>query len=155
MIIDKKLMLSTGTAGAAGPGGGTATSVGQAITASAQTTDILDCLVDIGGVSDLYMVFTNIGGATVATATSIAFEIQSCATAGGTYVTAAKSAAIPVASLVAGYQVILPLPPGLSKYVAGYYTVAGSNATSATFSCVIVDGIQRNVAMPDAVSQLA
>lgn len=66
------------------------------------------------------------------TATDTAFTIA---------VDLAVSADIAKASLVAGYCVRLPIPPGMLRYVRAYYTVSTNNWTSGKVDArIILDG---------------
>ncbi|MBA3755524.1 MAG: hypothetical protein H0X02_04560 [Nitrosomonas sp.] len=66
--------------------------------------------------------------------------------------TPVATAAIPKATLVAGYQVILPIPPGLDeRYVRLYYDVAVANLSAGTFTAQVVSGIQSSKSYADAL----
>lgn len=138
MIIDKKLQL-TGASG-------------QAVTASAATTDVIDvgnAYSDIGSSDQLYAAFTVAADATAAGAATVVFSLQDSAD-NSTFTDVLASPAIGKATLVAGYQYIIPVPAGMRRYVRGYFTVATGPLTAGTFTCQIVDGYQRNVAAPNA-----
>ena len=77
------------------------------------------------------------------------FSVQDSAD-NSTWADVAVTAAIPKATLVAGYQHIIPMPTKLRRYCRVYYTVATGPLTAGTFSAQIVTGIQQNVAKPDS-----
>ena len=144
MILDKKLVLADG----------------QAVTASAATTDH----IDLGGIErvtgqPLHMIFSNVADTAVTTCTSITFSVQDATVTGfngsGEPRTIASTGAIAVADLVSGYQIALPIPEHCRQFVRGYFTVAGSNAATNSFEVQIVEGIHRNIAMPDGVAASA
>ena len=144
MILDKKLVLADG----------------QAVAGSVATTDH----IDLGGAEratgePLHMIFSNVADTAVTTCTSITFSVQdggnTTFNASGDPRTIASTGAIPVADLVSGYQIALPIPAHCRQFVRGYFTVAGSNAATNSFEVQIVQGIQRNVAMPDNVAAAA
>jgi hypothetical protein len=84
-----------------------------------------------------------------ATLTSLTVSLETAAdgdAAFGTPTTVASSGAIPVASLVAGYQ--FPFPAKLmegvnARYVRLKYTVAGSTATAGTITAAVVASRQQ------------
>jgi hypothetical protein len=98
----------------------------QAVTATANSTNIIDChSTDLGRgqpfeVSfDVPTTFTAGGAATLTvTLTTDDDEAFGSATALWT------GAAIPVATLVAGYRFYAHLPPGVERYLRATYTVA-------------------------------
>lgn len=131
-------------------------SVKQAVTATAASTDYIDlgasgtpaystvALVrDIGKSSLplLAQVTTDFAGGT-----SIALSIQTDSDAAfGTVTTVLTTAAIPVATLKAGYQFpIKEVPVGiLQRYIRAYYTVVGT-MSSGNLSCGVVTDLQTN-----------
>lgn len=136
MIIDKLLQVSDA----------------QAVTASAASTDVIDFGqanpdVGMGGLSK--MAITTKVAAAAAGAATVTFSVQDSAD-NSTWADVAVTAAIPKATLVAGYQHIIPMPTKLRRYCRVYYTVATGPLTAGTFSAQIVTGIQQNVAKPDS-----
>ncbi len=106
-------------------------SAGQGpITATAVTTSSVDTLndYDIGiGNDPLGILFTVTTAASGGT--SVAFEIVDDDNAAlSSPATLASSGAIPVASLVVGYQVVVVLPDNVKtqRYIGGQYTVTGA-----------------------------
>ncbi len=137
MIIDKSLQVSNE----------------QAVTASAASTDVMDfgqANPDVG-MSDMYMSITVDEAATAAGAATVTFSVQDSAD-NATFADVAVTAAIGKATLVAGYQVIIPMPVKLRRYSRVYYTVATGPLTAGKFSAQCVAGIQQNTAKPDAAS---
>lgn len=115
---------------------------GQAITATANSTNV----VDLGTTKDsgpgeeipIEVKVTE----DFATLTSLKVTVYTDDAEGmGTQVELMSSAAVPVASLVAGYKFRLRLPPhGLKRYLRLTYTVGGSNATTGKVFAGVVTG---------------
>lgn len=115
-------------------------STNQVITATADSTDILDLEAagDIGAGEDVRVVITVTQ--VFATLTSLAIKLVGAAvgdSAFGSPQTLADTDAIPLANLVAGAQFEINVPRGWMKasgisfrYLKLTYTVAGSNATT-------------------------
>ena len=101
----------------------------QAVTASAASSNALDLGAAgdaIGQELTIHAVVTT----SFATLTSLTIKVQTSAN-GTDYTDLLLSAAIPVASLVAGKEVFtVRVPQGLKRYVRLHYTVTGSNATA-------------------------
>ena len=136
MIIDKLLQVSDA----------------QAVTASAASTDAIDfgqANPDVGMDCLSTMAITTKVAAAAAGAATVTFSVQDSAD-NSTWADVAVTAAIPKATLVAGYQHIIPMPTKLRRYCRVYYTVATGPLTAGTFSAQIVTGIQQNVAKPDS-----
>lgn len=138
MIIDKQNTLSDS----------------QAVTAAARSTNV----IDLGAARDLGMspkqlCITCTETAASAGATTVQFQLQCDSDeAFGSAKTVIETAAIPKATLVAGYQIFLPLPIGLDeRYMSLYYNVATADLTAGKFSAQIVDQPQANKAYPDAL----
>jgi len=68
-----------------------------------------------------------------------------------TFADVAVTAAIGKATLVAGRQIVIPMPTKLRRYSRVYYTVGTGPLTAGAFSAQVVTGIQQNVAYPDAL----
>ena len=86
--------------------------------------------------------------------TSLAITIESDSTADlATSATVHySSGAILLATLAAGYQFIIPLPPGdYERYVGARYTVTGTNPTTGQVSTFFTPDPQKNVIYPDAL----
>jgi len=136
MIIDKLLQVSDA----------------QAVTASAASTDVIDfgqANPDVGMDGLSMMAITTKVAAAAAGAATVTFSVQDSAD-NSTWADVAVTGAIPKATLVAGYQHIIPMPRKLRRYCRVYYTVATGPLTAGTFSAQIVTGIQQNVAKPDS-----
>lgn len=118
-------------------------STGVAVTATRQSTNVLDLLVgrDLG-VGAILGIHVHVLEA-FATLTSLTVSLEVCDTAGGTYLTLMASGAIPAAQLIAGSVIFrMDVPPnqvlnaiaGILKtpgrFLALRYTVAGANATT-------------------------
>lgn len=135
MFIDKNLQVSNE----------------QAVTASAASTDVIDfgqARPDVG-ISDLYAVITTDEAATASGAATVTFSLQDSAD-NSTFADVAVTAAIGKATLVAGYQHVIPLPTKLRRYCRLYYTVATGPLTAGKFSAQVVAGFQQNVPKPDS-----
>lgn len=81
-----------------------------------------------------------------ATCTSVKVAVQTATDEAFTNpVTLAETAAIPVASLVAGYRFPINfMPKGNKGYTRLYYTVAGSNATAGKITAGFVAGLDNS-----------
>lgn len=124
----------------------------QAVTASAASTDVIDFgqpNPDIGMTNIANMVITVDEAATAAGAATVTFSIQDSAD-NSSFADVAVTAAIGKATLVAGYQHVIPMPTKLRRYCRVYYTVATGPLTAGKFSAQIVTGIQQNTAKPDS-----
>lgn len=139
MIIDKFLQVSNA----------------QAVTASAASTDVIDAgatkNASIGrdiGAGDMYMVFTCSEAATAAGAATVTFAVQDSAD-NSSFADVIVSAAIGKATLVVGSQVVLPLPPGMRRYIRANYTVATGPLTAGKFSAQLLPGFEFRKAYPD------
>jgi len=118
----------------------------QAITANA-TTVVSESVVDLGAQYDhtgtILAQFGPEGGprlvVTIDTkptaGTALYLELQDCATADGTYkptgIGIDSANAIPIATLVAGYEIInVPLPHSLRRFLTVLYTTTGDHSAS-------------------------
>ncbi|MDD5176264.1 MAG: hypothetical protein PHQ05_07585 [Sterolibacterium sp.] len=136
MFIDKNLQVSNE----------------QAVTASAASTDVIDfgqANPDVGLDDRSNMVITVDEAATAAGAATVTFSVQDSAD-NSTFADVAVTAAIGKATLVAGYQHVIPMPTKLRRYCRVYYTVGTGPLTAGKFSAQVVTGIQQNVAKPDS-----
>jgi hypothetical protein len=127
----------------------------QAVTAAAASTDHIDlgAARDIGVGKQLYVAVTCTESVTSGGSSTVNFKLQSDSSpAFGSAVDIAQSGAIAKASLVAGYQFFIPIPPMTPKrYLRMYYDVATADLTAGKFSAQVVEGIQKSVAYPDAI----
>lgn len=136
MFIDKNLQVSNE----------------QAVTASAASTDVIDfgqANPNTGMDDHSSMVVTTDEAATAAGAATVTFSVQDSAD-NSTFADVAVTAAIGKATLVAGYQHVIPMPTKLRRYCRVYYTVGTGPLTAGKFSAQVVTGVQQNVAYPDS-----
>lgn len=136
MIIDKLLQVSDG----------------QAVTASAASTDVIDfgqANPNTGMDDRSKMVITVDESADAAGAATVTFSVQDSAD-NATFADVAVTGAIGKANLAAGKQVVIPMPTKLRRYCRVYYTVTTGPLTAGKFSAQVVTGIQQNVAYPDS-----
>lgn len=137
MFIDKNLQVSDA----------------QAVTATAASTNVIDfgqTNPNTGMDDRTSMVITCDTTAESAGASTVSFAVQDSAD-NSTFADVAVSAAVPKATLVAGYQHVIPMPTKLRRYVRLNYTVGVANLTAGAFSAQVVAGIQQNTAYPDAL----
>lgn len=140
MITDKNLVVS-------GTNNGLPSAItGQAITATAVSTDTIDLSVarDIGEGRDLFMVFTVVAGfAGTGTITMQVVTDDNASLSSPTVIGA--TAAITATNLTAGTQYIVPIPPLVAslgeRYLGAQYTCSAS-PTTGTFLTQIVTDIQ-------------
>lgn len=124
----------------------------QAVTASAASTDVIDfrqANPDIGMSDITSMVITVDESANAAGAATVTLSVQDSAD-NSSFADVAVTAAIGKATLVAGYQHVIPMPTKLRRYCRVYYTVGTGPLTAGKFSAQIVTGIQQNVPKPDS-----
>jgi hypothetical protein len=139
MIIDKQAELSNE----------------QAVTAAAASTNHYDqgAAGEPGIDGELQLAITCTETVTSGGASTVQFQLQcddndSFSSAK----TVIQTAAIPKATLVAGYQIFLPIPVGLDeRYIRLYYAVATADLTAGKFTAQIVQGIQKSKSYPDAI----
>lgn len=126
----------------------------QAVTATAISTNVIDTLPmtsnpnsdqNLGGEASLYFVFQVDTAFTAAGAATLVVSIESDSTAD--LATSATvhyaTAAIPKATLVAGYSFYVPLPPGdYERYLGARYTVATGPMTAGALSAFLSRDIQ-------------
>lgn len=128
-------------------------SVAQAVTATAASTDTIDfgSINPNTGMSDMLKMVITVGAAVTASgAATVTFAVQDSAD-NSSFADVAVTAAIPKASLVAGAQIVIPMPVIHRRYVRLNYTVATGPLTAGNFSAQVVAGIQANVHYPDAL----
>jgi hypothetical protein len=124
----------------------------QAVTATAASTDVIDfgqANPDTGMDDRSQMVITVDETATAAGAATVTFAIQDSAD-NSSFADVSVTAAIAKATLVAGYQIVIPMPPKLRRYCRVNYTVATGPLTAGKFSAQVVTGIQQNTAKPNS-----
>lgn len=123
----------------------------QAVTSSAASTDVIDFgqASPDAGIADLYAVITTDEAATASGSATVTFSVQDSAD-NSTFADVAVTAAIGKATLVAGFQHVIPLPTKLRRYCRLYYTVATGPLTAGKFSAQVVAGFQQNVPKPDS-----
>lgn len=135
MIIDKFLQVSDA----------------QAVTVTAASDNVINfgqANPDVGMSELLNMVLTVDTSATAAGAATVTFSVQDSAD-NSSFADVAVTAAIGKATLVAGYQLVIPMPPKLRQYCRVYYTVATGPLTAGAFSAQLVSGFTQNVPKPD------
>ena len=123
---------------------------GDALTQTAVSGDTIDLGVakDVAEGTDLYMVFTVTTqlASSGKSATLIASAIIDDDPALGSPTVLVASGTIAEAALVAGYQIVLKLPPVIGslglRYLGASYTVGTENFTSGKIACDIVMDIQ-------------
>ena len=124
----------------------------QAVTVSAASTDAIDfgqANPDIGMDDRSNLVITVDEAAAASGAATVTFSVQDSAD-NSTFADVAVTAAIPKATLVAGYQHVIPLPTKMRRYCRVNYTVGTGPLTAGKFSAQIVTGFQQNVPKPDS-----
>lgn len=123
----------------------------QAVTASAASSDVIDFgqANPDAGMADLYAVITTDEAAAASGSATVTFSVQDSSD-NSTFADVAATAAIAKATLVAGYQHVIPLPPKLRRYCRVYYTVGTGPLTAGKFSAQVVAGFQQNVPKPDS-----
>lgn len=136
MFIDKLLQVSTN----------------QAVTASAASSDVIDfgqANPNVGLDDRSNMVITVSESAAAAGAATVTFSVQDSAN-NSSFADVAVTPAIGKAALVAGQQIVIPMPVNLRRYCRVYYTVATGPLTAGKFSAQVVTGIQQNRHYPDS-----
>lgn len=136
MIIDKALQVSSE----------------QAVTSTAASTDVIDfgqVNPNSGMCDHLTMAITVDTSAAASGSATVTFSVQD-SDDNSTFADIVSTAAIGKATLVAGYQVLIPMPPRHRRYVRVNYTVATGPLTEGKFSAQVVTGVQANRAYPDS-----
>lgn len=132
----------------------------QLVTSTALSTNVVDtgagaAVKNLGGDAGLFLVvqvdvtMTAAGAATL----TVSLESDSTANLATSPTTHLVTAAIPVASLVAGYQVaLIPLPFGnFERYLGARYTVATGPMTAGSISAFLTRNPQNWVPYPNAI----
>lgn len=132
---------------------GNLVSSAQAVTSSAGSTDVIDLSQAraIGDGEELEF-FVNVDtAATAAGAATVTFQVQTDDnSAFSSPTTLIQTDAIPKATLVAGYQIKIPLPDGATpeRYLRLYYSVATGPLTAGAFTAGLVLDAQNSRAYP-------
>lgn len=132
---------------------GNLVSSAQAVTSSAGSTDVIDLSQAraIGDGEELEF-FVNVDtAATAAGAATVTFQVQTDDnSAFSSPTTVIQTDAIPKATLVAGYQIKIPLPDGATpeRYLRLYYSVATGPLTAGAFTAGLVLNVQNSRAYP-------
>ena len=124
----------------------------QAVTSTAASTDVIDfgqTNPNVGMDDQSKMVITVDEAATASGSATVTFAVQDSAD-NSSFADVAVTAAIGKATLVAGYQLVIPMPTKLRRYCRVNYTVATGPLTAGKFSAQVVTGIQQNTPMPDS-----
>ena len=129
MILDAKLILADGQA---------------VTTAAAHDTDNV---IDFGAYGDPAYPLTAVvrvdTAATSSGSATVSFKLTTSAN-NSTYTTLWTSAAVPVASLVKGYEITVPVPTGMKRYCKGVITVVTAALTAGKFDLFLVPYSQSN-----------
>lgn len=118
----------------------------QAITADAASTNTIDLSVarDVGEGKQLFMVFTVTEAFN--NLTSLALQVITSANADLSSSTVRGATSVALASLTAGSQFVVPLPPLVGslgqRYLGAYYDVTGTNPSTGKVTADIVETIQ-------------
>jgi hypothetical protein len=124
----------------------------QAVTATAASTDVIDygqANPNSGLNDNVVMAITVDEAATAAGAATVVFSVQDSAD-NSSFADVYATTTIGKATLVAGYQILIPMPYKHRRYVRVYYTVATGPLTAGKFSAQVVTGVQQNTAYPDS-----
>lgn len=128
--------------------------VGNAIIGDVIDTGAAPTLKGLGVGEPLHLVIqvdTTFVGATA----TITFDLKSDSTAdlATSATTHATTGAIPVATLVAGYTRVIPLPLDFTfeRYVGLWETVATANVTAGKINAFLARDVARWTALPDAL----
>lgn len=136
MIIDKFLQVSDD----------------QAVTTTAASTDVIDfgqTNPNTGNNFPTYMVITVSEDVDAAGDATVNFQLQDSAD-NASFDTLEATSAIGKAELVAGKQIVIPMPVEHRRYVRVNYVVGTGPLTAGKFSAQVVAGYQLNPAYPAA-----
>lgn len=112
-------------------------------------------LLDLGTETPIYLVIqvdaTFVGATSTTQFTLLSDSTSNLATSPTTHV---QTAAIPVASLVAGFELVLPIPPdfAVERFVGIRQTVAVANVTAGAVSIFFTRNPRRYKAYADAIN---
>lgn len=127
----------------------------QVVTVTAPSTDVIDQGANQdAGVGGKLQVLVQVDTAfTAAGAATMQIQLQCDSdSAFGTVKTVIETDAIPVATLIAGYRAILPIPYYLDKrYIRVNYVIATGPMLTGAISAAVVMGVQHNPAYADAL----
>lgn len=129
MIMDKNLEFSSG----------------QVVTSTAASTNIVDALKKGDDYANIFAFVRCATTATAGGAATLVVSIETAIDAAFTSpVTLLQSAAIPVASLVAGAELLKArLPIGVLEFIRVKYTVATGPLTAGAFDAALVMDVQQ------------
>ena len=120
----------------------------QAVTATAASTNIIDLgdAKDRGVGEPVYLYVIVDTAAASAGSSTVVFTLQTDDNAAFSSATALHAtAAIPKATLVAGYEVLkIAIPSTTERYIRMYYTVAVADLTAGAFTAGLTPEIQTN-----------
>lgn len=129
---------------------------GQAVTASAASTNVVDLAVarDLGLADRMWLIVQVDTAATAAGAATVTFDLQTDDNEGfSSATTLHTSGAIGKATLVAGYQVLrIRVPSTTEQYIRMYYTVATGPLTAGAFSAFLTTEPQAWEAKDDGIA---
>jgi hypothetical protein len=128
----------------------------QAVTASAASTNHIDlgAARSVGVSSKLFAVVTVTTELdSAAEGASLQVQLQCDDNSGfASAKTVLESEVVAEAALVAGYQIVLPIPPNMDeRYVRLNYAVTGENFTSGAVHAAIVRDYPKTKAYPNAI----
>lgn len=138
-----------------------ATALSTAATGVALVGDVIDLVKarDIGQGNPLYLVIQVDTAVTSAGSATVEFQLASDAQAAiavdGSATVHAKSGAIPKATLVAGYQLVIPLPwedPAYERYVGILQNVGTAALTAGKINAFLTMVPSKWKAYPDALA---
>lgn len=130
-----------------------ALNIGNAIAPNTDVIDLGGTTQDIGNGEPLYLVL-QVDTAFVGATATIQFQLASDSTAdlATSRTNHIDTGAIPVATWVAGYQIVIPLPFGnYERYLGLWMTVATANVTAGKLNAFLTRNPAKWVALPDAL----
>lgn len=137
---------------------------GTALDTTGADTDLIGDVIDLGANTEdigngepLYLVIRVATSVTSAGAAAVQFQLASDAQAAiatdGSATVHWQSGAIGKATLVAGYTMIAPIPPGTYERYLGILTVTGTAAlTAGAIDAFITKDYQKWTSYPDALT---
>lgn len=139
MILDKELTFS----------------LAQVVTASAASTDFYDQGVanSFLNYAPMYLLINIDEAATASGSATVSFALEQDDNAAfSSPVAIYTSGAIAKATMVPGYQLIIPVPAAISeRYLRVYYTVATGPLTAGKFTATMLPTVQSTKAYADAI----
>ena len=119
----------------------------QAVTVTAPSTDYIDTIAAGDSYEGFWLLFNVNVLATAGGAATLTVELETDDNTGFASATVlVSSGAIPVASLVAGYQYAIRVPAGAERYLRVNYTVATGPLTAGNFSAAVVKDVPSVIA---------